>query len=815
MPDIFEDTIEPLAPPAKSSTTGGRKASKSTRKTMALVEENDEKEEEPKKAGKSESTSRSVSRKVSSRSVKKVESVQEEEEEEEEVPLVTTTTKSTTSKKRSRSRKTNVKPLEEEVELEVHVPVARSNATLSKKSSRSKKSVVTSSSIDEYATALEEEEEEEEKEEKAKPPPRKSTKPSRATKSKQKLAQMEDGEDLGETLGKSTTSKKQSRMNKPAQPVLVTEDDDDDDDDMPHIEIEILQPAKKSSSRSTRGKKAVASKDAEETEGDSEPPVVLSKASTVKSSRSRKAISSTMAITETEEEQPPKKSRSKSRKTQVVRGPSPAPSEARDEDEDEEVEQLVIPKKGRKEKMKKFVKKTNTVGDEDGEVVVVSKGGKGKKAASKTVELIDEETDELAISEGAETNIGHAKSRGTPEDEELEELFIPKRTAKPSMSVENARAATRVLSQQGSGVEAVSEEVQSAAKSQLSAKAKGRMKQVQRNADEDEVKQVSAPRRPPSDVPKNQPKPVVYKSEQSDSDVEMEDATIVRKMLKKKSTSMERLRLPLPPSPPPMPPSQPGELSDGTESEAEVQANLEEVDLDADMDMDIPEETKPLEKESRSLLPVPQEQESLGLHRHRHRNHQTNEDDEDDHAISFAPRLVTKSVEEQRSRTPDLVPIRTSDVPVVLGGSQIALTREELKPIVPAERLTTPPRTNATESTVVPPPETSTAAGAPTNTSRIPEDNSETKPEQPSRVFPEEKLGTEEIESVPQFTPYLSKLPFMALHVLSEVELDMTVEEWIRYQIEVEYDKFKRDGERELARFRKGAEEVRKIIEGL
>jgi len=43
----------------------------------------------------------------------------------------------------------------------------------------------------------------------------------------------------------------------------------------------------------------------------------------------------------------------------------------------------------------------------------------------------------------------------------------------------------------------------------------------------------------------------------------------------------------------------------------------------------------------------------------------------------------------------------------------------------------------------------------------------------------------------------------------------MTVEEWIRYQIEVEYDKFKRDGERELARFRKRAEEVRKVIEGL
>ena len=43
----------------------------------------------------------------------------------------------------------------------------------------------------------------------------------------------------------------------------------------------------------------------------------------------------------------------------------------------------------------------------------------------------------------------------------------------------------------------------------------------------------------------------------------------------------------------------------------------------------------------------------------------------------------------------------------------------------------------------------------------------------------------------------------------------MTVEEWIRYQMDVEYDKFRRDGERELQRFRNQAEEVRKGIEGL
>lgn len=67
----------------------------------------------------------------------------------------------------------------------------------------------------------------------------------------------------------------------------------------------------------------------------------------------------------------------------------------------------------------------------------------------------------------------------------------------------------------------------------------------------------------------------------------------------------------------------------------------------------------------------------------------------------------------------------------------------------------------------------------------------------------------------PLLIPALSKLPFTPLHALSEAELDMTVEEWIRYQMDVEYDKFRRDGERELQRFRNQAEEVRKAIEAL
>jgi len=71
------------------------------------------------------------------------------------------------------------------------------------------------------------------------------------------------------------------------------------------------------------------------------------------------------------------------------------------------------------------------------------------------------------------------------------------------------------------------------------------------------------------------------------------------------------------------------------------------------------------------------------------------------------------------------------------------------------------------------------------------------------------------VTTEPLFVPPLSRLPFMPLHTLSEAELDMTVEEWIRYQIEVEQDRFKRDGKRELERFKQRAEEVRRVIEGL
>jgi len=71
------------------------------------------------------------------------------------------------------------------------------------------------------------------------------------------------------------------------------------------------------------------------------------------------------------------------------------------------------------------------------------------------------------------------------------------------------------------------------------------------------------------------------------------------------------------------------------------------------------------------------------------------------------------------------------------------------------------------------------------------------------------------LSTVVELIPALSKLPITPFHALTEPELDMTVEEWVRYQMDVEYDKFRRDGERELQRFRNQAEETRKAIEGL
>jgi hypothetical protein len=65
------------------------------------------------------------------------------------------------------------------------------------------------------------------------------------------------------------------------------------------------------------------------------------------------------------------------------------------------------------------------------------------------------------------------------------------------------------------------------------------------------------------------------------------------------------------------------------------------------------------------------------------------------------------------------------------------------------------------------------------------------------------------------FMPPLATDPFVDIYSLSEAEQDMTVEEWIRYQMAIEYERFKQDGERQLGMFELRAEEARRAIETL
>ncbi|KAJ7132310.1 hypothetical protein C8R44DRAFT_698736 [Mycena epipterygia] len=65
------------------------------------------------------------------------------------------------------------------------------------------------------------------------------------------------------------------------------------------------------------------------------------------------------------------------------------------------------------------------------------------------------------------------------------------------------------------------------------------------------------------------------------------------------------------------------------------------------------------------------------------------------------------------------------------------------------------------------------------------------------------------------FIPPLATDPFVNIDSLSEAEQEMSVEEWIRYQMGIEYERFKKDGERQLGMFELRAEEVRRAIETL
>ncbi|EKM56921.1 uncharacterized protein PHACADRAFT_141944 [Phanerochaete carnosa HHB-10118-sp] len=63
------------------------------------------------------------------------------------------------------------------------------------------------------------------------------------------------------------------------------------------------------------------------------------------------------------------------------------------------------------------------------------------------------------------------------------------------------------------------------------------------------------------------------------------------------------------------------------------------------------------------------------------------------------------------------------------------------------------------------------------------------------------------------FTPLLSMLSLQRITSLTEEECDMTLEQYIRREIEREYEQLKADGERRIALFREKATEARRAIE--
>ena len=172
---------------------------------------------------------------------------------------------------------------------------------------------------------------------------------------------------------------------------------------------------------------------------------------------------------------------------------------------------------------------------------------------------------------------------------------------------------------------------------------------------------------------------------------------------------------------------------------------------------------------------------------------------------SPGPRAMTSEPE-----IPPVLPgptVKTPE-PVILPAPAAKMPKPEDFPVLPGPTATMPePETLP----VLPdPPEPEIFLPAPAKT---PEP--EIFPVLPGPTAKMPKPGPTVKTPEPEILPALSRVPFIPLQTLTEAELDMTVEEWIRYQMEIEFDKLKRDGERELARFKARAEEVRKMIEGL
>ncbi|KIP01663.1 hypothetical protein PHLGIDRAFT_20632 [Phlebiopsis gigantea 11061_1 CR5-6] len=89
----------------------------------------------------------------------------------------------------------------------------------------------------------------------------------------------------------------------------------------------------------------------------------------------------------------------------------------------------------------------------------------------------------------------------------------------------------------------------------------------------------------------------------------------------------------------------------------------------------------------------------------------------------------------------------------------------------------------------------------------------------PATVLPsfdeemEEKSTPSTKDPPASFTPFLSMVPLSNLSSLPEEDHDLTLEQYIRREIEKQYQQFKEDAERKIALFEAKATETRRIIE--
>jgi hypothetical protein len=73
---------------------------------------------------------------------------------------------------------------------------------------------------------------------------------------------------------------------------------------------------------------------------------------------------------------------------------------------------------------------------------------------------------------------------------------------------------------------------------------------------------------------------------------------------------------------------------------------------------------------------------------------------------------------------------------------------------------------------------------------------------------------TDDFDLASSFCP-LANTPIYKLVSITDEQKDMTVEQWIRYEIQLQLEQFRADGMRKLAVFTERAEEVRRTIEVL